>query len=76
MYWLFKTKTNYRFGEHNETRGSENVLLLEKLQDLEYKVEVLSMKKLYLVVKFSMTNLNLQINKSIVLVNTKPKDKY
>ena len=31
--------------EHNETRGSENALLMEKLQDLEYKVEVLSMKK-------------------------------
>ena len=30
--------------EHNETRGSENALLIEKLQDLEYKVEVLSMK--------------------------------
>ena len=30
--------------EHNETRGVENALLLEKLQDLEYKVEVLSMK--------------------------------
>ena len=30
--------------EHNETRGSENALLIKKLQDLEYKVEVLSMK--------------------------------
>jgi len=30
--------------EHNRTRGSENALLMEKLQDLEYKVEVLSMK--------------------------------
>ena len=30
--------------EHNKTRGSENALLMEKLQDLEYKVEVLSMK--------------------------------
>jgi len=30
--------------EHNETRGSENALLMKKLQDLEYKVEVLSMK--------------------------------
>ena len=30
--------------EHNETRGIENALLLERLQDLEYKVEVLSMK--------------------------------
>ncbi len=30
--------------EHNETRGSENALLLKRLKDLEYKVEVLSMK--------------------------------
>ena len=30
--------------EHNKTRGSENALLMKKLQDLEYKVEVLSMK--------------------------------
>ena len=30
--------------EHNETRGSENALLLTRLKDLEYKVEVLSMK--------------------------------
>ena len=30
--------------EHNETRGVEIALLLERLQDLEYKVEVLSMK--------------------------------
>ena len=30
--------------KHNETRGSENALLLERLKDLEYKVEVLSMK--------------------------------
>ena len=30
--------------KHNETRGSENALLIKKLQDLEYKVEVLSMK--------------------------------
>ena len=29
---------------HNKTRGSENALLLERLKDLEYKVEVLSMK--------------------------------
>jgi len=34
----------YELREHNETRGSENVLLLERLKDLEYKVEVLSMK--------------------------------
>ena len=30
--------------EHNKNRGNENTLLLERLQDLEYKVEVLSMK--------------------------------
>ena len=30
--------------EHNKTRGSENALLLERIKDLEYKVEVLSMK--------------------------------
>ena len=30
--------------EHNETRGSENTLLMQKIQDLEYKFEVLSMK--------------------------------
>ena len=30
--------------EHDRTRGSENALLIKKLQDLEYKVEVLSMK--------------------------------
>ena len=30
--------------EHNETRGKENAQLLERLSDLEYKVEVLSMK--------------------------------
>ena len=30
--------------KHNETRGSENALLLGRLKDLEYKVEVLSMK--------------------------------
>ena len=29
---------------HNKTRGNENAKLLERLQDLEYKVEVLSMK--------------------------------
>ena len=34
----------YELREHNETRGSENALLLERLKDLEYKVEVLSMK--------------------------------
>ena len=30
--------------EHNETRGEENSLLFERLQDLEYKIEVMSMK--------------------------------
>ena len=29
---------------HNKTRGNENALLLERVKDLEYKVEVLSMK--------------------------------
>ena len=37
--------------KHNETRGSENVLLLERLYDLEQKVEILSSKPLV-----SMTN--------------------
>tara|TARA_R100001377_G_scaffold48750_1_gene28167 strand:+ start:406 stop:1122 length:717 start_codon:yes stop_codon:yes gene_type:complete len=32
------------FAEHNETRGEENSLLLERLRDLEYKIEVMSMK--------------------------------
>jgi hypothetical protein len=30
--------------QHNETRGSENALLIQRIQDLEYKFEVLSMK--------------------------------
>ena len=30
--------------EHNKTRGKENSMLLDRLQDLEYKIEVLSMK--------------------------------
>ena len=30
--------------EHNETRGKENSMLLERLQNLEYKIEVMSMK--------------------------------
>ena len=30
--------------KHNETRGSENALLMQRIQDLEYKFEVLSMK--------------------------------
>ena len=37
--------------QHNETRGKENVLLLERLYDLEEKVEILSSKPLV-----SMTN--------------------
>ena len=37
--------------KHNETRGSENTLLLERLYDLEQKVEILSSKPLV-----SMTN--------------------
>ena len=34
----------YELQEHNDTRGSENSLLLERLKELEYNVEVLSMK--------------------------------
>ena len=34
----------YELQEHNDTRGSENALLLERLKELEYNVEVLSMK--------------------------------
>ena len=34
----------YELREHNETRGSENALLLERVKELEYNVEVLSMK--------------------------------
>ena len=34
----------YELQEHNDTRGSENSLLLERLKELEYKIEVLSMK--------------------------------
>ena len=30
--------------EHNKTRGKENSMLLDRLQDLEYKIEVMSMK--------------------------------
>jgi predicted nuclease with TOPRIM domain len=30
--------------EHNKNRGNENALLLERVKDLEYKFEVLSMK--------------------------------
>ena len=30
--------------KHNETRGSENALLMQRIQGLEYKIEVLSMK--------------------------------
>ena len=34
----------YELREHNKTRGSENALLLERVKELEYNVEVLSMK--------------------------------
>ena len=34
----------YELREHNDTRGSENALLLERVKELEYNVEVLSMK--------------------------------
>ena len=30
--------------KHNETRGSENALLMQRIQGLEYKIEVMSMK--------------------------------
>ena len=32
------------YEEHNKNRGDENALLLERVKDLEYKFEVLSMK--------------------------------
>ena len=34
----------YELREHNKTRGNENDLLLERVKELEYNVEVLSMK--------------------------------
>ena len=42
--------------EHNETRGSENVLLLERLYDLEQKVEILSSKPLVSMTKGKVFN--------------------
>ena len=42
--------------EHNETRGSENVLLLERLYDLEQKVEILSSKPLVSITKGKVFN--------------------
>ena len=44
MYWLFNQRLITDLEEHNKTRGSENALLLERLKELEYNVEVLSMK--------------------------------
>ena len=37
----------YELREHNDTRGSENALLLERVKELEYNVEVLSMKNTF-----------------------------
>ena len=42
--------------QHNETRGSENVLLLERLYDLEQKVEILSSKPLVSMTKGKVFN--------------------
>ena len=42
--------------EHNETRGSENALLLERLYDLEQKVEILSSKPLVSMTKGNVFN--------------------
>ena len=42
--------------KHNETRGSENVLLLERLYDLEQKVEILSSKPLVSMTKGKVFN--------------------
>ena len=42
--------------EHNETRGSENALLLERLYDLEQKVEILSSKPLVSMTKGKVFN--------------------
>jgi len=41
----------HELDDHNETRGKENLLLLERLKELEQKVEILSSKPLV-----SMTN--------------------
>jgi len=56
-----------------------NVLVVQNqrlITDLEEHNKTRGSENALLMVKFSMTDLNLQINKSIVLVNTKPKDKY
>ena len=42
--------------KHNETRGSENALLLERLYDLEQKVEILSSKPLVSMTKGNVFN--------------------
>ena len=42
--------------QHNETRGNENVLLLERLYDLERKVEILSSKPLVSMTKGKVFN--------------------
>jgi len=42
--------------QHNETRGNENVLLLERLYDLEQKVEILSSKPLVSMTKGKVFN--------------------
>ena len=42
--------------QHNKTRGSENVLLLERLYDLEQKVEILSSKPLVSMTKGKVFN--------------------
>ena len=45
MYWSVQNqRLLLDLDRHNETRGSENALLMQRLQDLEYKFEVLSMK--------------------------------
>jgi len=42
--------------QHNETRGNENALLLERLQDLEEKVEILKSKPLVSMTKGKVYN--------------------
>ena len=43
-YKKLYTNLQVELEEHDKTRGVENAKLLERLKDLEYKVEVLSMK--------------------------------
>ena len=43
-YKKLYTNLHVELEEHDKTRGVENTKLLERLKDLEYKVEVLSMK--------------------------------